>query len=61
MLMLGFMPNARSGNANFSFNQQLIFSLAASTLLAEYAAATQRVLKRKRPGLNHANARGPSL
>lgn len=39
-----------SGNANFLFNQQLIFALAAGYLSVEFVAAALRVRRReKRP------------
>ena len=38
--------HAISGNANFLFNQQLIFALSAGSLTAEFVAAGVRVMKR---------------
>ena len=44
-----------SGNANFLFNQQLMFTVAAGSLVAEFVAAALRLERRGRgnpPGQN---------
>ena len=40
-----------SGNANFMFNQQLLFALAGGSLTAEFVAAGLRLQRRERAAL----------